>query len=270
MVRIWKMNKNNMENTSQIFWYVSDCWIMARRSILHIMRSLDQLMSVAMFPVMFMLLNRYVLGGAIDTGEISYANYLFAGIFVQTLAFGANYTTINLAVDLQQGIIDRFRSLPMNSSALVVGHVIADLLRNLVSGVVVLLVGFLVGFRPNATVGEWLAVLGLSILFTLAISWMSAILGLMVKSLEAAQWVGFVVIFPLTFISSAFVPTETMPRMLRLFAENQPLSQVMNAMRSWLVGTPMENAAWAAVLWCLALIAISVPITTWLFRRKNR
>ncbi len=258
------------KSDSQTFYFFSDSWIMAKRSIRHITRSLDQLMSVALFPIMFMLLNRFVLGGAIDTGDVSYANYLFAGILVQTLAFGANYTTINLAVDLQQGIIDRFRSLPMHSSALLIGHVAADLFRNMLSALVVILAGFLVGFRPTAGIDEWLLVFGLAILFTLAISWLSAILGLFVKSLEAAQWIGFIFIFPLTFISSAFVPTQTMPYALRLFAENQPLTQVMNAMRAWLVGTPLGNSGLIALVWCVAIIAFSVPIATHMFRRRNQ
>jgi ABC-2 type transport system permease protein len=227
-------------------------------------------MSLIAFPVMFMLLNRYVLGGAINTGDISYANYLFAGIFVQTLAFGANYTTINLAVDMKEGIIDRFRSLPMHNSAVVIGHIISDLFRNIISGVIIVVIGFAVGFRPNASFSEWLLVAGLAVLFTLAISWLSAILGLLVKSLEAAQWMGFVIIFPLTFISSAFVPTNTMPSVLRTFAENQPLTLVIDAMRSWLVGVPMpRNADVRATIWCIAIILVSVPITGWLFRRRS-
>jgi ABC-2 type transport system permease protein len=257
------------EKRSGLYWLFSDTWLMAKRSITHIIRSLDQVMSLIMFPIMFMLLNRYVLGGAIDTGSVSYANYLFAGILVQTLAFGANYTTINLAVDMKEGIVDRFRSLPMVSSALVLGHITADMVRNIISGAIIIVVGFAVGFRPNASLGEWLLVIGLALLFTLAISWLSAILGLMVKSLEAAQWVGFVVIFPLTFISSAFVPTDTMPAALQAFAENQPLTHVINAMRAWLVGTPIGNAGWLAAIWCTALIVISVPITSWLFSRRS-
>lgn len=257
------------EKRSALFWIIADSWLMAKRSILHIVRSLDQVMSLIMFPIMFMVLNRYVFGGAIDTGEVSYANYLFAGILVQTLAFGANYTTINLAVDMKEGIVDRFRSLPMANSALVIGHITADLFRNVISGVIIILVGFLVGFRPSAGVKEWLLVIGLSILFTLAISWLSAILGLLVKSLEAAQWVGFIVIFPLTFISSAFVPTDTMPKALRIFAENQPLSHVIDSVRAWLVGTPLGNSAWLAAAWCIAIIVISVPVTTWLFMRRS-
>ncbi len=257
------------QKASPLFWALSDSWEMTRRSIRHIIRSLDQLMSLVLFPIMFMLLNRYVLGGAINTGDVTYANYLFAGIFVQTLAFGANYTTINLAVDMKEGIVDRFRSLPMGASALLVGHVIADMFRNIISGIIIVAVGYLVGFRPNANLGEWAMVAGLALVFTLAISWLSAILGLVVKSLEAAQWTGFVVIFPLTFISSAFVPTATMPAGLRVFAENQPLTHVINAMRSWLVGTPMNGAASKAFIWNIAIIAIAAPLAVRMFRRKS-
>jgi ABC-2 type transport system permease protein len=264
------VTKVEPEQRSKLYWYFSDSFVMARRSIRHITRSLDQLMSVAMFPIMFMLLNRYVLGGAIDTGDVSYANYLFAGILVQTLAFGANYTTINLAVDLKAGIVDRLRSLPMNPSTLLVGHITADLFRNIISGVIVILAGFIVGFRPSASASEWLLVFVLTILFSLAISWLSAILGLMVKSLEAAQWVGFILIFPLTFVSSAFVPTSTMPKVLRAFAENQPLTHVMNTMRAWLVGTPLEDSGKLAFAWMIGIIVVSAPIATWLFRRRNR
>jgi ABC-2 type transport system permease protein len=251
-------------------WALSDAWIMTKRSITHIVRSMDQVMSLVMFPIMFMLLNRYVLGGSIDTGNVSYANYLFAGILVQTLAFGANYTTINLAVDLKEGIVDRFRSLPMASGSLLVGHITADLVRNVISGIVIILVGLAVGFRPNASPQDWLLVIGLGILFTLAISWLSAILGLVVKSLEAAQWAGFVVIFPLTFISSAFVLPAKMPPVLRVFAENQPLTHVINAVRSLLVGTPMNNAAWLAVVWCVGIIAVSAPLAILMFSRRAR
>lgn len=257
------------ESRSSLAWAINDCWEMARRSIRHIVRNMDQLVSVALFPIMFMILNRYVFGGAIKTGDVTYANYLFAGVLVQMLAFGANYTTINLAVDLKEGIVDRFRSLPMATSALLVGHVAADLVRNIMSGIIIVIVGFLVGFRPSASVSEWLLVVGLALLFTLAISWLSAIAGLVVKSLEAAQWIGFIFIFPLTFISSAFVPTDTMPSALRVFAENQPVTQVINAIRAWLVGTPMNNANWKAFIWCVAIIVISVPLATRMFRRQT-
>ena len=253
-----------------LVWVINDAIEMTKRSIRHITRSLDQVLSLILFPIMFMLLNRYVLGGAIDTGNVTYANYLFAGILVQTLAFGANYTTINLAVDMKEGLVDRFRSLPMASSALLIGHVTADLFRNVISAVIMVVIGFLVGFRPNANLQEWLLVAGLALLFTLAISWLSAILGLLVKTLEAAQWIGFVFIFPLTFISSAFVPTDTMPSALQAFAENQPLTHVINAMRAWLVGTPIGNSGWLALIWCLGIVAVSLPLSVYMFRHRNR
>lgn len=258
-----------MERRLTPYWLISDVVLMTRRSVLHIVRSLDQVLSLVLFPIMFMLLNRYVLGGAINTGDVSYANYLFAGVLVQTLAFGANYTTINLAVDMKEGIIDRLKSLPMASSALLIGHIVADLLRNFITALVIIAVGFAVGFRPTAGVEEWLLVIGLGMVFSLAISWLSAILGLLVKSLEAAQWVGFVLIFPLTFISSAFVPTDTMPSGLQAFAEHQPITLVINAMRSWLVGTPMNGAGWQALLWSLAIIAVCMPIAVSMFRRRS-
>lgn len=257
------------EKRSAFAWAINDSWEMTRRSIRHITRNMDQLVSVALFPIMFMILNRYVFGGAIKTGSVTYANYLFAGVLVQMLAFGANYTTINLAVDLKEGIVDRFRSLPMATSALLIGHVAADLVRNIMSGIIIVIVGFIVGFRPDASVSEWLLVIGLALLFTLAISWLSAIAGLVVKSVEAAQWIGFIFIFPLTFISSAFVPTDTMPAALRAFAENQPVSQVINAIRAWLVGTPMNNANWMGFFWCVGIIVVSVPLATRMFRRQT-
>ena len=262
-------SKIQPENHSQLFWVANDAWEMTRRSIRHITRSLDQIMSLILFPVMFMLLNRYVLGGAINTGDVSYANYLFAGILVQTLAFGANYTTINLAVDMKEGIVDRFRSMPMASSALLVGHVTADLVRNIISAIIITAIGFAVGFRPNASASEWLLVIGLALVFTLAISWMSAILGLVVKSLEAAQWIGFVVIFPLTFISSAFVPIHTLPSVLQVFVRNQPLTHVIDSMRAWLVGTPIGNSGWLALIWCVGIIVVSVPAAVYMFSHRT-
>ena len=262
-------NNVQTENHSKVFWTLSDSCVLAKRSIKHITRNLDQLFSVALFPIMFFLLFRYVFGGAIDTGDLSYANYLIAGILVQMLAFGANYTTLNLAIDLQRGIVDRFRSLPMARSALLVGHVGADLFRNTISGLIVLGVSFLLGFQPVAGPVEWLLVLALAILFSLAISWLSAIMGLLVKSMEAAQWTGFIIIFPLTFVSSAFVPTDTMPEALRFFAENQPLTHVIEAIRGWLVGSPIGDSGWLGFAWCVGIIIVSIPVATWLFRRQT-
>jgi ABC-2 type transport system permease protein len=274
------MSKNDVldvtpDTSFSLYWLFNDSWLMAKRSITHITRSMDQLVGLVMFPVMFTLLNRYVLGGAIEKSlppGTQYVNYLFAGVLVQTLAFGANSTTINLAADMKEGITDRFRSLPMSNSALVIGHIIADLVRNMLSGVIILIVAFIIGFRPQATFIQWLQIIGLALLFTLAVSWLSAIIGLYVRTIEAAQWIGFVFIFPLTFISSAFVPTETMPSGLRAFAENQPLSTVMDAIRSLILNDPaypLGNKALISAVWFVVIIVVSIPITTWQFKRRS-
>ncbi|MFN8015892.1 MAG: ABC transporter permease [Acidimicrobiia bacterium] len=252
-----------------LYWYVMDAARMTKRSVMHIIRSFDQVMSLVMFPIMFTVLFRYVNDGSIKLTDMSYVNFMFPGILVQTLAFGANYTTINIAVDLQNGIVDRFRSLPMYNSSFIIGHVIADLFRNFISSIIMLIVGFLVGFRPNVSFTETLSIIGIAILFTLAISSVSAVLGMMVNSLEAAQWIGFVFIFPLTFASSAFVePARMKAKWLKAFAENQPFSHVINTIRGLFHGTPIHNNVGPAIIWCVALIAISIPLTAVMFRRK--
>ena len=234
---------------------------------MHIFKNMDQLLGILIMPTMFLLLFRYVFGGAIDTDGTTYVNFLFAGILVQTLAFGASNTTFNLVLDLQKGVVDRLRSLPIWSPALLVGHVVADLVRNLLSGTIMLLVAFLIGFRPSANVQEWLLVIGIVVLFTFAISWLSAILGLLVKTVEAAQWSNFIIVFPLTFASSAFVPTEHMHPILRAFAENQPFTHVITAIRALLVGTPLGNAGWLSLAWCAGIIFVAIPLANWLFSK---
>lgn len=266
------MNKDNNLQTAapaqpSLFWAFNDSWVLTKRSVKHIVKSLDQLLSVVITPVMFLLLFRYVFGGAINTGGITYVNFLVAGILVQTAAFGASTTTYSIAIDLQRGIVDRFRSLPMFSPALLIGHIVADLVRNTLSTLIMLGVSLLVGFRPVAGPAEWLMAFGLLLLFTFAFSWLSAILGLMVKTLEAAQWVSFLITFPLTFASSAFVPTDGMPRALRIFAENQPITKVIDAMRAWFVGTPVGDSAWLSVIWCIGIILVCAPIATGMLRR---
>lgn len=263
------MNNFISKNKSSFYWLMSDFRVLILRSLKHIFKNLDQLMSLALQPIMFLLLFRYVFGGAIDTGGTTYVNYLVAGILIQMAAFGATTTSINVAADLKRGIIDRFKSLPMNSSTVLVGHVVADLARNIISSIVMILVGLLVGFRPTATLGEWFLALGILLLFTLAVSSMSAILGLLAKSVEAVQWMTFMFVFPLTFASSAFVPTDGMPKVLRIFAENQPVTHVIEAIRGYMVGTPIGNHAMIAVIWCVAAIIIAVPLSGYLFRKLN-
>jgi ABC-2 type transport system permease protein len=254
---------------SAAFWFLSDCWVLIIRSFKHIFKNIDQLLGLVLQPLMFMLLFRYVFGGAIDTGPVSYVNYLMAGIIVQTAAFGATTTSMNVALDLKRGIVDRFRSLPMADSTVLIGHVVADLVRNLISTVVMILVGLLVGFRPDATIQEWLLATALLMTFTFAVSWLSAILGLLVKTVEAVMWISFMVIFPLTFASSAFVPTASMPWVLRMFAENQPVTHTIEALRGYTVGTPVGDSGWIAFVWWGVIIVLSIPFCGWLFRRYS-
>lgn len=253
----------------KIYWAFSDSMVLIKRSMLHIVKNMDQLLSVAFMPIMFLLLFRYVFGGAIDTGGTTYVNFLIAGILVQTAAFGATYTAIGVATDLQRGIIDRFRSLPMFNSAVLIGHTVSDLVRNTISAIIMILVGLLVGFRPEASPMEWLLVFAILMMFTFAFSWLSAILGLLAKSIEGVQWLTFVLVFPLTFASSAFVPTEGMPAWLRVFANNQPVSEIIDAIRALLTGTPIGNAGWTSMAWCIGIIAVSIPLASYIFRRRS-
>lgn len=254
---------------SRFYWALSDTWILILRSLEHIFRNIDQLLGLTVQPLMFLLLFRYVFGGAINTGGIAYVNFLVAGILVQMAAFGATTTSFSVATDLKKGVIDRFKSLPMASSAVLTGHVVADLVRNTISSAILIAAAFPLGFRPVATARDWLVILGIVLLFTLAISWLSAILGLLARSIESVQWMTFFVIFPLTFASAAFVPTSTMPHALRVFAENQPVTQVIEAIRALMIGQPVGNHVWLSVVWSVGITVVAVPIASYLFRRRT-
>jgi ABC-2 type transport system permease protein len=260
--------REHRSQRSRFMWALSDMSVLIGRSLKHIFKNMDQLLSIAIQPIMFMLLFRYVFGGAINTGGTSYVNFLVAGILIQSAAFGATTTSLSVATDLKRGIVDRLKSLPIVSSAVLTGHVVADLVRNILSSIVMVVVALCIGFRPEANVGEWFAIVGLLLLFTLAFSWISAVIGLIAKSVEAVQWIGFVMVFPLTFASAAFVPTETMPKYLRLFAEHQPVTRVIEAMRALMTGAPIEQHGIATVLWCVGLIAIFMPLSIYLFKKK--
>ncbi len=251
---------------SKLYWLLADSGVLIKRSLRHILKNKDQILGLTIQPIMFMLLFRYVFGGAIETGGISYVNFLVAGILVQSVAFGSLTTSLSVAADLQRGIIDRIKSLPIFGGAVITGHVVADLFRNMIQSCVMLIVAFLVGFRPEASATDWLLIVGLILLFSFAISWIAAIMGLLARTVEAVQWMGFFVIFPLTFASAAFVPTESMPWALRLFAENQPVTHVIEALRALMVGVPIENHGWLAVVWCIGIIVVAMPVAAHLFR----
>ena len=251
---------------------LNDSLIMIRRSSMHILRNTDQLLGTFFQPIMFLVLFAAVFGGAISKAlppGTNYLDFLMPGIIVQTLAFGSTTTAVAICNDLQKGIVDRFRALPMSSLAVLTGHVVSDLLRNSISTVVMLIVGFMIGFRSNASFMDWLAIVGIILLFTLAFSWLSAIVGVLARSVEAVQWLTFVVVFPLTFASTAFVPTEGMHPVLKMFAENQPITQVVEAVRALMLGEPIGNYGWLSVAWSVAILLVAMPAAAWLFRRRT-
>jgi ABC-2 type transport system permease protein/oleandomycin transport system permease protein len=249
-------------------WTLTDSWTITKRNLRHIPRNPELLLDVTIQPVIFVLLFRYVFGGAIKVPGTSYVNYLMAGIFVQTVVFSSLSTGIGLANDLKLGLVDRFRSLPMSRVAVLAGRTMTDLLRGLLAVVIMTIVGVAVGFRPQGSVTGWLAGLGLILLFGFALSWAGVVVGVLMRSPEAVQAAMFVVIFPLTFASSAFVPTSTMPGWLRAFAANQPFTQVVNAVRSFILGQPVGNAGWEALVWGLAVLVVFVPLSVYLYERK--
>lgn len=250
-----------------MYWALADGLVLAKRNLVQIPRVPELLVFATIQPVMFVLLFRYVFGGAIEVGSTSYVNFLMAGIFVQTVAFGATTTGVGLAEDLQKGLVDRFRSLPMSRSAVLTGRTIADLARNLFVVVVMLSVGLLVGFRPEAGVAGWAGAIGLLLLFSFALSWMAATIGLLMRSVEAVQQASFIWLFPLTFASSAFVPTDDMPGWLRAFAENQPITQVIDAVRGLLLDEPVGSAGGLAIIWCAGILLVFVPLSVAVYRR---
>ena len=260
------------EKKPKWFLTINDSLLMIKRSSTHIVRNTDQLLGTFFQPIMFLVLFSAVFGGAIALSlppGVTYLSFLMAGIIVQTVAFGSTTTAVAITNDLQKGIVDRFRSLPMSNIAVLNGHVVSDVFRNGISTVVMLLAGLVLGFRSSASFLDWLAIAGILLLFTLGFSWLMAIVGVLAKSVEGVQWLSFVIIFPLTFASSAFVPTENMNQYLKAFAENQPISQVIEAVRALMLGTPIGNHGFWAVFWSIAMLVVAIPVATYLFRKKT-
>ncbi len=250
-------------------WWLRDSWEMVLRNLIHIKRTPELLLDVTLSPIMFVLLFSLVFGGSIDTGNIEYTNFLMAGIFVQTIAFAGIYTSVLLANDLQKGMIDRFRSLPMSQSSVLVGRTLTDLLRAMIAIAIMWVVGFLVGFRPEGGIGGNLAAIGVMLLFGFALSWLGVAAGALVRTPEALQGIIFAVVFPLTFVSSAFVLTSTLPDWLAWFADRQPMTLVTDTVRSFTLSGVGGPAFVPALLWSLGFLVISFPIGMWAYNRRT-
>jgi ABC transporter DrrB family efflux protein len=254
---------------SSITWWTSDTWELVKRNLRHVRRTPELLLDVTVQPIMFVLLFRYVFGGAIPIAGTSYVNYLMAGIFVQTVAFSMLATGILLAHDLQKGLIDRFRSLPMSGSAVLSARTVTDLLRASLAIVIMILVGLVAGFRPSGNVVQWAGAIGIMLLFGFALAWVGVTIGMAVRTPEAAQGAMFIMVLPLTFASSAFVPTDTMPGVLRAFTENQPITLVINTVRAWMLGNPAGSAAWQSIAWSLGILVVFFPLALFMYRKRT-
>jgi len=247
--------------------FFSDMGVMLGRSMRHVFRSMDTIITVTITPIAMLLLFVYVFGGAIQTGTDNYVNYLLPGILLMAIASGIAYTSYRLFMDMQRGIFERFHSMPIARSAPLWGQVLTSLLSNAISVVVIILVALIMGFRSSAGVGSWLAVAGILALFTLALTWIAVIAGLSAKSVDGAGAFAYPLIF-LPFISSAFVPTATMPPVVRAFAENQPVTSIVEATRALLLGQPVGNNIWVALAWCVGITILAYLFAMRTYNRK--
>jgi ABC-2 type transport system permease protein len=251
-----------------VAWAVSDHWEMAKRSLRHIRNDPEQLGNVTLTPILTVLLMTFVFGGAIRTGTHgSYINFVMPGIFALVAAFAAVTTTIGVAADMHQSVMDRLRTLPIAKSSVVTGHVLADLARSLIGLAATVAVGYAVGFRPSAGPGGWAVAIGVILLLTFALSWIAALIGLLGTSLEAAQQLAAIVVIPV-FLSSAVVPTATMPSWLRVVAANQPITQAIDTLRAVLAGQPPGSHLWLALAELTGIIVVAFTLATSLFRRR--
>jgi ABC-2 type transport system permease protein/oleandomycin transport system permease protein len=244
---------------------LTDTSIIAERNLLRLPRAPELLIAFTVQPIMFVLLFAYVFGGAIRTPGYAYVDYLIPGILVQNIAFGGFVTALGLNEDLHKGLIDRFRSLPMARAAVLAGRTLADTVTNALSITVLLVTGLIIGFSFHTSAPHVIAGIGLLLLFGYAFSWVFAFLGMLVSTPEAANSVGFIAVFPLTFISSAFVPVHSMPSVLRAFADVNPFT--VDAMRSLWLGAPAGNNVWGALVWALAILAVFAPLAVARYRR---
>jgi ABC transporter DrrB family efflux protein len=245
----------------------TDTLIITERNLVRLPRAPELFIGYTLQPIMFVLLFRYVFGGAISTPGYSYVDFLLPGIIVQNSSFAGFATALGLNEDVRKGLIDRFRSLPMSRAAVLGGRTLADVATNLLSIVILIVTGLLIGFTFHTTFLDAIAGVGLLLLFGYAFSWFLAFLGLLVKSPESVNSIGFIVVFPLTFISSAFVPVASMPEGLKQFAEVNPFTIVVDAIRYLWLGAPAHNDVWGAVVWSLAILAVFAPLAVGRYRR---
>ncbi|WP_314674223.1 ABC transporter permease [uncultured Rhodococcus sp.] len=243
-----------------------DSAVMLRRNLKHVLRSPDSMITAIALPVMLMLLFVYVFGGAINTGS-EYIDYVVPGIILLCAGFGASTTAVSVSSDMKDGIIDRFRTLAISPSSVLTGHVLASVVRNVLTTAIVVVVALIMGFRPTSDPLRWLGVAAVIVAFVFAMSYLSTALGLLAKNPEAASGFTFAIMF-LPYVSTAFVPAQTMPSWLQGFARHQPVTPIIETLRGLLMGTPIGNSPAIALAWCLGIAAVGFVWSNWLYRRK--
>jgi ABC-2 type transport system permease protein len=247
--------------------FFGDTAVLTGRSMRHITRSPDTIITTVITPIALMLLFVYVFGGAITTDTDNYVNYLLPGIMLIAIASGIAYTAVRLFTDLKSGIFERFQSMPIGRSSVLWAHVLTSLVSNGLSLVIIVLVAVVMGFRTSASPLAWIAVVGILALFTLALTWIAVIAGLSAKSVDGASGFSYALIF-LPFISSAFVPTDTMPGPVRVFAENQPVTSIVNTIQDLFAQRPVGSDIWIALAWCLGILVLAYVLAMAAYRRK--
>ncbi len=249
--------------------FLGDTAVLTGRSLRHILRSPDTIITTAVTPVAIMLLFVFVFGGAIDTGSYSYIDYMLPGILLITIASGIAYTAYRLFMDMQGGIFERFQSMPIARSSALWAHVLTSLVANVISLVIVIGVAFAIGFRTGTGVLGWFAVLGILVLFTLALTWLAVVAGLSAKTVDGASAFSYPLIF-LPFLSSAFVPTDTMPAPVAWFADNQPVTPIVNSIRDIFTQQPVGTQIWVALAWCVGILVVAYFWAMAIYRRRTR
>lgn len=263
-----------MVHHNRIISVITDSIVLARRSLKKIPRQPDWLMGATIQPIMFLLLFRYIFAGSMQFAMpegVSAVNFLVAGIVVQGIVFGSISTALGLATDAKEGLMDRFRALPMTRMSVLLGRILADTITMVIVTSITILAGIAVGFRPNGDVLDWIKAIALMLLLSFALSWVGAIIGLGLKSIEAVSSIGLIWIFPFTFISSAFAQPSTFPGWMQGFAKNQPFTLVVDCVRGWLTGYPeVGNKGLMATGWLLVLLVVAIPLAVWIYERRAK
>jgi ABC-2 type transport system permease protein len=249
-------------------YFLTDTAALTGRTLRHVTRSIDTIITTAVMPIAMMLLFVYVFGGAIDTGSVDYVDYMLPGILLITIASGISYTAFRLFTDMQRGIFERFQSMPVARSGLLWAHVVTSLAATMISLAIVIAGAFVIGFRTGAGLLAWLAVAGILVLFTVGLTWLAVIPGLSATTIEGASAFAYPLIF-LPFLSSAFVPTDTMPGPVRWFAENQPVTSIIDTIRSLFAEQLAGSDVWVALGWCVGLLVVSYTLAMATYRRKT-